>query len=130
MPRLFAGLLISALSVFLGAAPVLAGPIHGSWSGAGTVRLKSGQVEPVRCRIRYEESTGRTSIIRANCSHANGIFEQSGRIVKVSTSRYSGRLYSDQYSVSGDVSITVRGSRQTLTAVSPKGTARINLTKR
>jgi hypothetical protein len=36
---------------------------------------------------------------------------------------------SDQYGVTGEVSISVNGSRQTITAKSPKGSARIVLTK-
>ncbi len=130
MPRPLAGMLIPILGLFIGAGPALAGTIEGSWSGSGTVRLASGHVEPVRCRISYQESTGRTFVIRANCSHANGTFEQSGRVVKLGASQYSGRLYSNQYDVAGNLRITVNGGRQTLRAFSDKGTAQLNLKKR
>lgn len=114
---------------FVAVAAEQAASVEGNWSGGGTVVLKSGQKEPVRCRINYEKSTGRTFVISANCAHANGTFQQSGRIVKVSENSYSGRLYSDQYSVSGDISIAVNGNSQTLTATSEKGQATLVLKK-
>lgn len=127
MPAKILGL---ASGLFLGAGLAYAASIEGSWSGGGTVKLNTGQAERVQCRIRYEKGSGRTFVLYANCSHSNGTFQQSGRVVQLSSSSYSGRLYSDQYSVSGDVSISVSGNRQTITAVSPKGTARITLSKR
>ena len=126
----FACLLALALGAFQSADAAKAASIEGSWSGGGTVRLATGGVEVVRCRMRYEKSTGRTFLIHVVCAHANGTFNVSGRIVKLSASRYSGRLYSDQYSVSGDVGIRVSGTRQTVTAKSSKGTATVTLTKR
>jgi uncharacterized protein YraI len=102
----------------------------GSWSGAGKAYPASGEVEPLRCSIRYEQSTGRTFLIHVKCAHSNGTFKVSGRIVQMSESHYSGRLYSDQYDVAGEVSIRVSGNRQTLNAKSPKGAATIVLTRR
>ena len=130
MRYILACLLALVLGAFQSADVAKAASIEGTWSGGGTVRLTSGGVEKVRCRMRYEKSTGRTFVIHVTCSHANGTFRVSGRIVKLSASRYSGRLYSDQYSVSGDVGISVRGTRQTVTAKSAKGTATVTLTKR
>lgn len=118
-----------ATGLFAGISDSHAATIIGTWNGGGTVKLTNGEVEKVRCRIRYEEGSGRTFIIYANCSHANGTFQQSGRVVRRSSSSYSGSLYSDQYSVSGDVNISVSGKRQTLSAKSAKGSARITLTK-
>lgn len=130
MRFIFAFIIIVAIGSFTGVPTSHAAGLSGTWAGGGTVKLNTGQVEKVRCRIRYEEGSGRTFVIYANCSHANGTFQQSGRIVKRSSSSYSGSLYSDQYSVSGDINISVNGNRQTLSARSPKGSARIILTKR
>lgn len=129
MRVVLAGFLALALGAVGGVSVANAASIDGSWHGEGTVKLASGEAEKVRCRIRYQESTGRTFIINVTCAHTHGIFEQSGRIVQVSGSQYSGRLYSNQYGVAGDVRISVNGSRQTITAKSPKGSARITLTK-
>lgn len=129
MRYVFACLLAIAFGAFAGAEAAKAAPIAGSWSGNGAVKLNSGDVENVRCRIRYENSTGRTVVLHVTCAHSNGTFKVSGRIVKLNESRYSGRLYSDQYGVAGNVSVSVSGSRQTLTAKSPKGSATVTLTR-
>lgn len=130
MRYVFVCLLAFTFGLFPGERAAEAASIEGSWSGSGTVKLTEGGVERVRCRIRYEKSTGRTFVLHVTCAHSNGTFRVSGRIVRLSGgNRYSGRLYSDQYSVAGDVGISVSGSRQTLTAKSTKGTATVKLTK-
>lgn len=122
-------LLTMAAGAFAGADVAKAASIIGSWKGNGSVRLTSGQVERIRCRMRYEQGSGRTVVLYITCAHANGTFEVSGRIVKISNSSYSGRLYSEHYNTAGDVRITVRGNRQTLKAISAKGTATVFLTR-
>ncbi len=129
MRTLLACFLILAFSAIAGVSGVQAASINGSWRGEGIVKLPSGDTERVRCRISYEESTGRTFLLHVSCAHTNGIFEQSGRIVQISADRYTGRLYSQQYGVTGQVSISVNGRQQTITARSPKGSATVNLTR-
>jgi len=129
MRYIFACLLAIVVGGFAGVDAAKAASITGSWSGGGSVRLTSGQVEKVRCRIRYEQGSGRTVVLYVTCAHSNGTFQVSGRIVKMSNSRYSGRLYSEQYGTAGDVGISMSGNRQTLKATSPKGTATVILTK-
>lgn len=127
-----ATILALALGLPITASVASAASIVGSWSGRGTIRLKTGQVEPVSCRITYEkgDDKGKTFILQANCASTAGTFEQSGRVVKRSASRYSGRLYSDQYAVSGNVSISVNGSRQTVHVSSPNGSGSLKLKRR
>ena len=129
MRYVFACLLTIIVGAFAGVDVAKAASIVGSWSGGGSVKLMSGQVEKVRCRIRYEKGSGRTVVLYVKCSHSNGSFQVSGRIVKLSNSYYSGRLYSEQYGTAGDVRISLNGNRQTLTAKSSKGTATVILTK-
>lgn len=122
-------LLVFTFGSLTGEHAANAASIEGSWSGSGTVRLTEGGTEAVRCRIRYEKGSGRTFVLHVTCAHSNGTFKVSGRIVQLNGSQYSGRLYSDQYSVAGDVGISVSGTRQTLTAKSKKGSATVKLTK-
>ena len=129
MRYVFACLLTIVVGAFAGVDIAKAASIVGSWSGGGSVKLTSGQVENVRCRIRYEQGSGRTVVLYVTCAHSNGTFQVSGRIVKLGNSNYSGRLYSEQYGTAGAVSISVRGNRQTLKAKSSKGTATVMLTK-
>ena len=129
MRYVFACLLTIVVGAFAGVDIAKAASIVGSWSGGGSVKLTSGQVEKVRCRIRYEKGSGRTVVLYVKCAHSNGSFQVSGRIVKLSNSYYSGRLYSEQYGTAGDVGVSVSGNRQTVTAKSSKGTATVMLTK-
>ena len=129
MRYIFAFLLTIVIGGFSGMVVAKAAPIAGSWAGKGSVKLTSGQIEKVRCRIRYENGTGRTVVLYVKCSHANGTFQVSGRVVKVSSTFYSGRLYSEEYGTAGDVGITVRGNRQTVTAKSEQGTATVILNR-
>jgi hypothetical protein len=122
-----AALLAVALSTPLATSASAAANIIGSWKGRGSVKLTSGQVEPVSCRVRYEDGGGRTFVLYATCATTAGTFQQSGRVVQRSGSSYSGRLYSEQYSVSGDVSISVSGTSQTVRVSSPKGSGSLNL---
>jgi len=129
MRYVFACLLTIVVGAFAGVDIAKAASIVGSWKGNGSVRLTSGQVEGLRCRIRYEQGSGRTVVLYVTCAHSNGTFEVSGRIVKLSNSYYSGRLYSEQYGTAGNVGIRVNGNRQTLKAKSSKGSATVILTK-
>lgn len=126
-----AALLAMALGMPVATSASAAANILGSWSGRGSVRLTSGQVEPVSCRVRYEkgDEKGRTFVLKATCATTAGTFEQSGRVSKRSASSYSGSLYSDQYAVSGKVTISVRGSSQTIRVSSPKGSGSLSLSK-
>lgn len=126
-----AALLAVALSAPLATSASAAANILGNWKGRGSVKLTSGQVEPVSCSIKYEagDTTGKTFVLHATCATTAGTFKQSGRVVQRSGSSYSGRLYSDQYSVSGDVSVSVSGSNQTLRVSSPKGSGNLSLQK-
>jgi hypothetical protein len=127
-----AAVLAIGISVPLAASASAAASIIGSWSGRGSVTLTSGQVEPVSCKVSYEsgDDRGKTFVLNARCATTAGIFVQSGRVVRRSSNSYSGRLYSEQYSVSGNVSITVSGSRQTISVSSSKGRGRLSLSKR
>ena len=127
-----AAVLALALGLPMTASLASAASIVGSWSGRGTIRLTTGQVEPVSCRVTYEQGDekGKTFVLKANCASTAGTFVQSDRVVKRSSSSYSGRLYSDQYAVSGNVSIKIKGSNQTVRVSSPKGTGSLKLKRR
>ncbi len=127
-----AAVLALALSLPL-ATSATAASIIGSWSGRGSMTLiPSGHVEPVSCKISYEigDEKGKTFLLHAICATTAGTFVQTGRIVQRSASKYAGRFYSDEHTVSGKVTISVRGSRQTVIVSSPKGKGKLNLRKR
>jgi len=129
MRYIFSSLFALALAVLIVPDAAKAASIAGGWRGDGLVHLKSGRAEKIRCRIRYEKSSGRTLVVHVTCAHAHGVFKTSGRIVKLSNTRYSGRLYSEQFDVAGNVTVNVRGNRQSVRATSSKGWASVNLTR-
>lgn len=122
-------LLATSVALLLAASSAWAASITGSWQGSGRVTLNGGQIETVRCRVSYEAGSGRTFVISATCAHSNGIFKQTGRVVQINDSTYTGRLYSDDYGVAGDLKIRVSGSRQTVTATSDNGSASLTLSR-
>ena len=130
MRYVFACLLAVIFTMSTGSDAAKAGSIAGAWSGEGLVSLTTGQSEKIRCRLRYEESSGRTLVVHVTCSHAHGVFKTTGRVVKLSNTRYSGRLYSEQHDVAGQVTISVNGRSQKVRATSSKGSATVNLTRR
>ncbi len=133
MKFISAAMLALALGMPATASVASAASIIGSWAGRGSVTLiPSGQVEPVSCRVSYEkgDDKGRTFVLRATCATTAGTFVQTGRVVKLSSSKYSGSLYSDQYAVSGKVKISISGSRQTILVSSKTARGVLNLSRR
>ena len=124
-----AAVLAMALGMPIATSASAAANIIGSWSGRGSVTLTSGQVEPVSCRVNYEkgDDKGKTFVLNATCATTAGTFVQSGRVSKRSSSSYSGSLYSDQYSLSGKVTVSVKGSSQTIRVSSKKGRGSLSL---
>ncbi len=126
-----AALLAMALGLPIVTSASAAASIIGTWKGRGSVKLTSGQVEPVSCRVSYAkgDTKGKTFTLSANCSHTGGTFQQTGRVSKRKSGGYSGSLYSDEYAVSGKVTISVRGKSQTISVSSKKGKGSLNLQK-
>ena len=131
--RLFpAATLALTLGMMTAASAAPAASIIGTWSGRGTVRLTSGQVEPVSCKVRYEEgdSAGRTFTLDAKCSATAGIFELYGRVSKRSVNIYRGSLYGEQSTVSGKITISLSGNNQSVSVSNSQGTGSIKLRRR
>lgn len=126
----------AAVALFLGvgvaSSAAEAASILGNWSGRGTVRLNTGQVEPVSCRVKYEkgDSAGKTYTLNATCAAAAGTFSIYGRISQRGASSYRGVLFSEQSTMAGNVSITVRGNSQTASVSNDRGTGNVTLRKR
>ena len=123
------GLLAAVLTWVAGVEIANAAPLAGRWSGGGTVTLNNGQKEPIRCRISYRPA-GKTVEVTATCSHAGGTTHQTGRVIQRSKNRYTGHFRNQQYAVSGNVTVSVRGSRQTVIAISSQGRIHLSLSKR
>lgn len=126
----------AALALTLGlltaSSAASAASLVGTWSGRGTVRLASGQVEPVSCRVSYEkgDSAGKTFVLNAKCAATAGSFVMYGRVSKRSANSYRGSIYGEQSTVSGKITISIRGNSQSVRVTSSKGTGNLKLRKR
>lgn len=131
--RIFpAATLALTLGLLTSTSAASAASIVGSWRGRGTVQLTSGQVEPVSCRVSYEkgDSAGKTFVLNAKCATTAGKFVLYGRVSKRSASSYRGSLFSEQHTVSGKITISVRGNSQSVHVSSSKGTGSLKLSRR
>ncbi len=122
-------LMLGLLSV---ASAASAASLVGSWSGRGSVRLASGQVEPVSCKVSYAkgDSAGKTFTLNSKCAFTGGTFALYGRVSKRSANSYRGSLYGDQSTVSGKISISVRGNSQSVSVRNSKGAGSLTLRRR
>jgi hypothetical protein len=114
------------------ASAASAASLVGSWSGRGSVRLTSGQVEPVSCKVRYAkgDSAGKTFTVNATCASTAGTFVLYGRVSKRSASSFRGSLYGEQSTVSGKITISLRGNSQSVGVSNSKGSGSITLRRR
>ncbi len=82
-----------------------AGPIEdmaGYWSGAGTVLLKGGETERVKCVVVYKVGAGGTQIKQTlRCASAD--YNISGAAELRSGAQVSGNWEEKTYSATGDV---------------------------
>ncbi len=131
--RIFpAAVLALTLGMLTATSAASAASIIGSWSGRGTVRLTSGQVEPVSCRIRYEkgDSAGKTFVLNAKCAATAGTFVLYGRVSKRSASSYRGSLYREETPERGKISISLSGNSQRVRVNSSRGSGGLTLRRR
>ena len=120
------------LGMLTAASAAQAASIVGSWSGRGTVRLTSGQVEPVSCKVSYAkgDSAGRTFVLNAKCAATAGTFVLYGRVSKRSAGSYRGTLFNEQSMVSGKITISIRGNAQSVRVNSARGSGSLKLRRR
>jgi hypothetical protein len=83
--------------------------IGGTWSGGGTVTLKSGNVEKVRCRATFSPS-GNGASMSASCANATAKVTQTAELTRVSATRYIGEFNNPEFNISGSIRITISGN--------------------
>ena len=122
-------LLFVPLALFLSLRPAGAASLEGTWSGSGVVNPKDGQREKVRCRISYKRESAKVFAIVAKCATSSVKMRQTGKLLEVNPTRYIGDFYNPDYDVTGRVRVIVKGSVQTLTFQSPRGSGSVTLRK-
>lgn len=107
-----------------------AASLAGTWSGKGTVKPKNGPREALRCRVTYRKEGQKVFGVSATCATTSVKIRQTGKLLKVNEQRYVGDFYNPDYDVSGRVRVIVRGSSQTLSFTSARGSGRLTMRKR
>jgi len=104
--------------------------LEGVWSGSGVVNPKDGPRETVRCRLSYKQESEKVFGLTATCATPSRKIQQTGKLLKVGPTSYVGEFYNPGYDISGRVRVVVKGSTQTVTFQSAKGSGSVNLRKR
>ena len=117
------------ISVFA-TAPMAEQPasIAGTWSGGGTVTLRSGNVEKVRCRATFSPS-GDGASMSASCANATAKVTQTAELTRVSPTRYIGEFHNPEFNVSGSIRITLSGNSLIASLSGGGGSASMNMNR-
>lgn len=119
-----------ALLLAASAGSAAAGPIEdlaGYWSGAGTVVLKGGDTERVKCAVVYRVGGGGTQIRQTlRCASADYNINGAAEL-HVKGAQVSGTWEEKTYSATGEVSGRYTGSSFVLSIQAPSFTAAMNV---
>jgi hypothetical protein len=95
--------------------------LAGNWTGGGTVVFPSGASERAKCRVRYSQTTTTRYRAVGVCATSSGRVEQTATLRRVSDTRYVGTFYNSEYGVTGSISVTLRGSSQSVSLSGENG---------
>jgi hypothetical protein len=118
-----------ALGAVLTCAQAAPSTLAGWWSGSGIAQYRR-RTYPVQCRVRFSPSAGDYVSVTAICTQGNTRYEETGRVVRSHGNSYSGSVYDTQFNERGSVFLIVRGNRLSVTVNSPRGQARLTLSRR
>jgi hypothetical protein len=124
-PYLLSVLLLGAMPATAHAAPAT---IEGSWSGSGIAKLRN-RVDRVVCRVNFARIEGKSFRVSALCSTGGRRYEESGRVTSVGGNRYTGWVLNEQFNERGNVQLSQRGSRLSVTVRSSRGIANLTLSR-
>ena len=126
---IFAALLAVALP-FTVVSGANAASLAGSWSGSGTIYPSSGKAEKARCRVSFSKVSESQYRVNAKCASTSGKASQVATVRPVGKNKYSGNFYNKQHNTEGNVTITLKGNRQTISMTSSVGSATLSLRRK
>jgi hypothetical protein len=101
--------------------------LEGSWHGSGSVAFASGQRERAQCRAQYRRATGNAYTVTATCATPSGRATQTATVRRVGGNSYQGQFHNSEYNVTGTISVTASGNRQSVRLTSESGSASLEL---
>ena len=124
-PYLLSALLLGTM---LGTAHAAPATIEGSWSGSGIAKLRN-RTDRIVCRVSFARIEGKSYRVSSFCSMGDRRYEQSGRVTSVGGNRYTGWVFNEQFNERGNVQLSQRGSRLSVTVTSSRGIANLTLSR-
>jgi len=113
-----------------GSAPAVAAGVFeslsGSWSGSGSIALKSGNKERIRCKATYNVTSGTSVKLEITCASDSYKFQLQSDITATGNS-LSGNWFEASRRVAGQIEGTVSGSRINARAAGETFTALVSL---
>ena len=116
------------LAAMVGAADAAPATIEGSWSGSGTAKLRN-RVDRIVGRVSFARIEQKSYRVSSFCSMGDRRYEQSGRVSSVGGNRYTGWVLNEQFNERGNVQLSQRGSRLSVTVTSSRGIANLTLSR-
>jgi hypothetical protein len=101
--------------------------LEGSWHGSGSVAFASGQRERAQCRAQYRRAAGNAYTVTATCATPSGRATQTATVRQVGGNSYQGQFHNSEYNVTGTISVTASGNRQSVRLTSESGSASLEL---
>lgn len=124
-PYLLSAILLGAM---LGTAHAAPATIEGSWSGSGIAKFRN-RTDRMVCRVNFARIEQKSFRVSAHCAVGDRRYEQSGRVSRVSSNRYRGYVYNAQFNERGNVLLSQRGSRLTVSVSGGRGSANLTLSR-
>ena len=124
-PYLLSALLLGTM---LGTAHAAPATIEGSWSGSGIAKLRN-RTDRIVCRVSFARIEQKSYRVSSFCSMGDRRYEQSGRVTSVGGNRYTGWVFNEQFNERGNVQLSQRGSRLSVTVTSSRGIANLTLSR-
>lgn len=124
---------VSALTLSDGpqaiAAPQAAAGLEGTWSGAGSVRLPTGDIEKVRCKATFAKRGSGSYSMTATCATASVRVQQFAVVAQTSPNRYIGNFENLEYGITGTLHITVKGRSMNAAFAGGGSSATVTMTR-
>ncbi len=103
--------------------------LDGSWRGSGWIKFNNGKRERVSCKAYYSRVSATEFSLRANCATKSAKATQTARVYKTGKSKYSGNFFNQEFGVSGNIYVSVKGRSQHVRLSGAGGSATFRLRK-
>jgi hypothetical protein len=101
--------------------------LEGSWSGGGEIVFPSGATERARCRASFQRKGGESFGMSAVCATSSARVQQHAEVTRVSSNRYRGEFFNQEYGLSGNIRIVVNGNSLVASLSGGGGAAQFSL---